>query len=75
MKNRPPSFAAFSMTFAGLLLTVAGLTGYKINQNPRILDPASWEPFVIWWEVWMGLAFLAGSIYWWRRAIESWRRA
>jgi membrane protein DedA with SNARE-associated domain len=72
--RRPPSFIALSFSAAGLLCAVAGAIGYNLSRHSRFVEGTAWRSSVIWWEVLTGLALLVASVFWWRRAFQSWRR-
>ena len=56
----------FSALFFGMLFSVSGLAGFRLDKRPMTSD-TRWADGPIWSHIVMGLAMLALGVYWSRR--------
>ena len=68
---RRPVPLACSMTAMALLLLVAGGRGYTLSKHDAFVAGTHWTGGPIWWQVAVGAALLAASVWLWRRALRS----
>ena len=58
----------FSAAAFGLLLLVAGLIGWELNNSHGFFQGTRWVDRPVWWQVGAGLGLLLLAGYWARRA-------
>jgi membrane protein implicated in regulation of membrane protease activity len=68
--RRPVPLACTVTLFAIVQLT-AGLTGYRMSRHAAFVAGTHWTGSPIWWQVAVGAALLAASVWLWRRALRS----
>jgi hypothetical protein len=72
--RRGPLWLAFSGTLAALLFIGAGAAGYNMSRYQRSVEGTAWRDGVIWWEVWIGVAFLVIAVAMWQRGLQAYGR-
>lgn len=71
--SRNPFHNAFTLTLFGSLLVVLGLVGCTLRKSPWTFVACTWSESVWWNEVGVGVGLLLVAIYFWRKAILSFR--
>ncbi len=66
-----PLWMAFGTTAASLMFLVAGTMGHNLSRRERFLTGADVSQGIIWWEVGIGAALAALSLFFWRRGVRS----
>jgi hypothetical protein len=69
-RNNPWS-GAFGTTFAAVLLLVPGLLGYELHKSNWSIVSVSVTDGPVWWQIYLGLAFVLPAAYFWRKAIRA----
>ncbi len=68
---RRPVPLACSATALALVFLAAGTQGYTLSRHDAFVAGTHWSEGPIWWQVAVGLALLAASVWLWRRALRS----
>ena len=63
--------AAFATTFGAILLIVPGLLGYELHKSNWSIMSVTESDGPVWWQIYVGLAFVLPAIYFWRRAVRT----
>jgi hypothetical protein len=74
ISNQRPNYdlhAAFTCTAASGLCAVAGVMGYELSKRSRFFTGTAWSDDVIWWQVWVGVAFALVAVYFWRKGLRT----
>ena len=69
-RNNPFS-AAFGTTFAAVLLIVPGVLGYELHKSNWSIMRVTVSDGPVWWQIYMGLAFVLPAMYFWRKALRA----
>ena len=63
-KNRSHTFhLAFTLAMAGMVFCAAGIAGYDLGKRALLLAEDRWADGVIWWEIYFGIGFAIGAVY------------
>jgi hypothetical protein len=57
----------FSAGAAGLLFTIAGMSGCELRKSYRFVNGTRWADSPIWWQIGVGAALLLLAFVWARR--------
>ena len=68
--RRPVPLACTATLFAVVFLAT-GVSGYTMSRHDAFVAGTRWSDGPIWWQVAVGAALLAASLWLWRRAIRS----
>jgi hypothetical protein len=74
LRRRSPIFNALSLTTVGVAFVVSGAAGYTLSRHDRFVAGTPWSPTVIWWQVAIGAALLAGAVWFWRAGLRELQR-
>ena len=70
-ERRNPFSAAFGATFVVILLLVPGLLGYELHKSDWSIMRVTVSDGPVWWQIYLGLAFLLPATYFWRKALRA----
>lgn len=63
-ENRAHTFQlAFTLAMAGVVFCAAGVAGYDLGKRALLLAEDRWADGVIWWEIYFGIGFALGAVY------------
>jgi len=68
-----PFQIACSCTLVGIVPLIAGLSGFRLRQNPEALVGGQFTHAVVWPQVGFGLVMLSVSLYFWQKALKKLR--
>jgi hypothetical protein len=54
---------AFTLAMAGVIFCAAGVAGYDLGKRALLIVEDRWADGVIWWEIYFGIGFAAGAVY------------
>ena len=66
-----PLWMAFSFTFSGALIFLAGAGGYRLSRRARFIDGTNWTDGVVWSQITIGGVLLAIAAVCWVIALRS----
>lgn len=69
--RKHPFFAAFGTTFVAVFLLVPGLLGYELHKSDWSIMRVTVSDGPIWWQIYLGLAFVLPAMYFWRKALRA----
>ena len=65
----------FSAAAVGLLLLVAGLIGWELNNSHGFFQGTRWVDGPVWWQIGTGIGLLLAAAFWARRADPGSKRS
>lgn len=48
---------------AGVVFCAAGIGGYDLGRRDMLLAEDGWAGGVVWWEIYFGIGFALGALY------------
>lgn len=69
-RNHPFS-AAFGTTFVAVVMLVPGLLGFELHKSDWSFVRVTVSDGPVWWQVYLGLAFVLPAMYFWRKALRA----